>query len=200
MVNSAVLYLGAFAMVSVAVPGIAGTASPARADAQPTRQTDSLEAWNKIVTVLQHPRCLNCHQLNSPLQGEARSPHLPHVVRGPDNHGVSAMRCGDCHNGMGNNQTSRTPGAGGAGKDLWQLAPVSMLWQGLSSGDLCRSLKDPKRNGKRSGHELIEHMTKEPLVLWGWNPGRGLEPVPIPHTEFVDLTKTWVAGGMACPK
>jgi isoquinoline 1-oxidoreductase alpha subunit len=74
-----------------------------------------------------------------------------------------------------------------------------MLWQGLSNGDLCRMLKDPARNGKRTGKNLLEHMETEPLVLWGWNPGPGREPVPIPHAQFVELVKTWVAGGMACP-
>ena len=74
-----------------------------------------------------------------------------------------------------------------------------MLWQGLSLGDLCRMLKDPARNGGRSSKDLVEHMESEPLVLWGWNPGRGREPIPIPHAEFVDLMKAWVAGGNACP-
>jgi hypothetical protein len=161
---------------------------------QATGHAESLAAWEKIVAVLQHPRCLNCHQPDSPLQGDMRRPHIPHVVRGPDNHGVGAMRCGNCHNEMGNNVTSRTPGA-----PHWALAPVSMLWQGLSTAELCRRLKDPALNGKRSPEALIEHMEGDPLVGWGWNPGPALEPVPIPHTAFVELMKVWVAGGMACP-
>ena len=160
-----------------------------------SNEAQSLAAWDKAVTVLQHPRCLNCHQLESPLQGDSRREHIPHVLRGTDNHGVGAMRCGNCHNDMGNNATSRTPGG-----PHWQLAPASMLWQGLSGGDLCRVLKDPARNGKRSGAQLVEHMETEPLVLWGWNPGPGREPVPMAHREFVDTFKAWVAGGMACPK
>jgi hypothetical protein len=157
-------------------------------------QSASLAAWDQIATVLQHPRCLNCHQLNSPLQGDSSRVHIPGVVRGPDDQGVGAMRCRNCHNNMGNNPTSGTPG----GLD-WQLAPVSMLWQGLSSGDLCRTVKDPKHNGNRDGAALIRHMEDEPLVLYGWNPGRGREPVPIPHEKVVEYMKIWVAGGMACP-
>jgi hypothetical protein len=157
----------------------------------------SLDAWNQVVTVLEHPRCLNCHQQKIPLQGDARRTHVPLVVRGTDNHGVGAMRCGNCHNGSGNNQTSGTPGAGGPG--LWQLAPISMLWQGLSDGDLCRMLKDNARNGGRDGLALIEHMEHEPLVLWGWNPGGDRAPVAMPHDEFVKQMKLWVDGGMACP-
>ena len=154
----------------------------------------TLAAWDQIAAVLQHPRCLNCHQLNSPLQGDTRRVHIPRVVRGPDDQGVGAMRCRNCHNNMGNNPTSGTPG----GLD-WQLAPVSMLWQGLSSGDLCRAVKDPKHNGNRDGAALIRHMEDEPLVLYGWNPGKGREPVPIPHEKVVEYMKIWVAGGMACP-
>jgi hypothetical protein len=144
--------------------------------------------------VLQNPRCLNCHQLNSPLQGDSRRVHIPRVVRGTDNQGVGAMRCRNCHNNMGNNPTSGTPGG-----LHWQLAPVSMLWQGLSSRDLCRAVKDPKHNGNRDGSALIKHMEDEPLVLYGWDPGKGREPVPIPHEKVVEDMKIWVAGGMACP-
>ena len=172
---------------------VLGTGASVWGQTQSAGAGDSLAAWRKIVTVLQHPRCLNCHQLNSPLQEDSRRMHIPHVVRGADGHGVGPMRCGNCHNDS-NNHTSRTPGA-----PEWSLAPVSMLWQGLSSGDLCRMLKDPARNGKRSPEALVEHMSS-PLVLWGWNPGPGLEPVPIPHAEFINLMKVWVAGGTACPK
>ncbi len=161
-------------------------------------EADSLAAWTKVETVLTHPRCLNCHQDNVPLQGDTRRVHIPLVVRGVDNHGVGAMRCGNCHNAIGNNPTSGTPGAGTVG--LWQLAPISMLWQGLSSGDLCRMLKDETRNGGRGGEALIEHMDHEPLVLWGWDPGGDRAAVPMAHDVFVQQMKIWVAGGMACPR
>lgn len=166
-----------------------------RDQAPASRQSESLAAWQKISTVLQHPRCLNCHQVNVPLQGDMRRIHVPLVVRGPDNHGVSAMRCANCHNAIGNNPTSGTPGA-----PHWQLAPISMLWQGLSTGQLCRMLKNPQLNGNRTPQALIEHMDKDLLVLWGWNPGKGREPVPMPHKEFVNQMKVWVAGGTACPE
>lgn len=183
----------AFMLVSIGIaissPGAARTAA-APADDQAT----SLAAWGEIATVLQNPRCLNCHQLDSPLQGDSRRVHIPRVTRGPDNQGVGAMRCQNCHNNMGNNPTSGTPGG-----LHWQLAPVSMLWQGLSSGDLCRAVKDPKHNGNRDGAALIKHMEDEPLVLYGWNPGKGREPVPIPHEKVVEDMQIWVAGGMACP-
>jgi hypothetical protein len=166
-----------------------------RAMAQAANRAESLAAWTQIQAVLQHPRCLNCHQLDAPLQGDARRPHIPLVVRGPENQGVSAMKCANCHNAMGNNPTSRTPGA-----PHWQLAPVSMLWQGLSGGALCRSVKDPQKNGKRSLEDIVTHMGTDKLVLWGWDPGAGREAVSLGHDEFMKQVHVWVAGGAACPQ
>jgi hypothetical protein len=102
-----VLIFGSFAAIVVMLWASGAAWSQTRG----SDQAESVAAWDKIVTVLRHPRCLNCHQLNSPLQGDAPRPHIPRVVRGPDNHGVSAMRCNNCHNEMGNNPTSGTPGA-----------------------------------------------------------------------------------------
>src|SRR5258707_85044 len=69
-----------------------------QAVAQPAGNDQSLAAWAQIQIVLQHPRCLNCHQAESPLQGDPRRAHIPHVIRGPESHGVSGMKCGTCHN------------------------------------------------------------------------------------------------------
>lgn len=154
-----------------------------------------LQAWEQIRTVLQHPRCLNCHQSDVPLQGDERRLHIPLVHRGKDNLGDVGMRCTNCHNKSGNNDTSGTPGA-----PPWSLAPLSMLWQGLSNGDLCRMLKDPARNGKRDGHMLLEHMESEPLVLWAWTPGTGRSAPPVDHEHFVEQMKVWISAGMPCPR
>jgi hypothetical protein len=87
------------------------------ADGQSAKPADSraLAAWSRTESVLVNPRCLNCHQANVPLQGDIRRMRIPLVVRGPDNHGVGAMRCGNCDNGFANNDTSDTPGAGPPG-------------------------------------------------------------------------------------
>ena len=177
----------------------------------------ALDAWNGIVTVLQHPRCLNCHQKDYPLQGgelkvgaprhgEKPRVHIPLVVRqSPDGigEGVAAMRCSACHSANGNNES---PGAPGANGKAWGLAPKVMSWQGLSSADICGMIQDPVRNkspitGKpRSGEDLVGHMQEEELVRWAWNPGGDREAPPIPADDFVKLMKTWVKGGMPCPK
>ncbi|WP_208449722.1 hypothetical protein [Burkholderia ambifaria] len=177
-------------------------ARPESLHAQPAVDAQSRDkgvaAWEQIAKVLEHSRCLNCHQAVTPLQGDSRRVHIPLVVRGPDNHGVGAMRCASCHNAMGNNETSGTPGAGSPG--LWQLAPISMLWQGLSSRELCEMLKDKTRNGNRDGTALIKHMETEPLVLWAWHPGGDRQPIPMSHDDFVAAMKVWVQADMTCPK
>jgi hypothetical protein len=159
----------------------------------PTGREQGSAAFRRIAEVLQHPRCLNCHQPQSPLQGDAGKAHVPRVVGGPDGHGFTAMRCANCHRDT-NNSDSNVPGA-----PRWHLAPASMSWRGLSVGQLCRALKDRKRNGNRSLQAVVAHMAKDDLVLWGWAPGGSRPPVPIAHQQFVELLETWAASGGACP-
>jgi len=163
-----------------------------------SQQTDSgqsLAAWDRIAQVLRHPRCLNCHQLDRPLQGDSRRAHIPAVVRGLDNLGEGTMRCRNCHNWTGNNEMAGVPGA-----PNWQLAPASMRWEGLSTGDLCRMLKNEELNGKRTPAKIVEHIATDALVLWAWQPGGRRTRVQIAHQDFVNLLKVWAAGGAACPQ
>jgi hypothetical protein len=164
------------------------------ASAPPTPRAQGLSAFGTIAKVVTNPRCLNCHQAERPLQGDDRHAHIPRVERGPDNLGAVGMRCTACHSLHANNDTSDVPGA-----PNWSLAPLSMLWQGLTPGALCQALKDPARNGKRDGAALIKHMGQDKLVGWGWNPGTGRTPVDVPRAELVKAMKTWVGAGMPCP-
>jgi hypothetical protein len=73
-----------------------------------------------------------------------------------------------------------------------------MIWEGLTDRQLCELFKDPKQNGDRNVDQIVEHMTT-PLVLWGWNPGEGRTPIPVPYTEFLGGVKEWASKGAACP-
>jgi hypothetical protein len=73
-----------------------------------------------------------------------------------------------------------------------------MIWEGLGDHQLCELFKDRKQNGNRSVGQIVEHMST-PLVLWGWNPGNGRTPVPIPEAQFLAKVKEWAAKGAACP-
>lgn len=60
-------------------------------------------------------------------------------------------------------------------------------------------LKRPRDNGHKRLDELLEHVTHDPLVLWGWRPGGGRTLPPSSHPEFVAAFTTWTRSGGACP-
>ena len=150
------------------------------------------EMFEAIASVVMHPRCINCHQDQSPRQGDARTVHVPLVVRGKDGHGAPTQPCQTCH------QTTNTADGFVPGVEDWHLAPLSMLWEGRSKEQICEQIKDPARNGgRRTGEQVIEHMKTDPLVLWAWAPGRRTTP-PLSHEKFVEALEAWVQAGMPC--
>jgi hypothetical protein len=42
-------------------------------------------------------------------------------------------------------------------------------------------------------------MAKDGLVAWAWAPGGIRNRPPLPLAEFLDLMRTWRAGGAPCP-
>lgn len=168
----------------------------------PTRvsRADGIAAFETVKTVLQHPRCQNCHiPGDEPLQFDNGLPHALNVVRGPDGNGSPGFSCKTCHG------AANPPAAWGEhmppGAPNWKLPPPGhkMVFIGLSSGDLCRLVKDPAKNGGKDFEALVRHVTDDALVGWGWNPGVGRAPVPIPRDEFVARFKDWIAAGAPCP-
>ena len=153
--------------------------------------------FTAFVPVLRHPRCMNCHSMGDyPRQGDDSHPHTMNVRRGPVGFGVTAEKCSTCHQDHNLGGAHLPPGAPG-----WHLPPPSMpmIWQGLTDAQLCESIKDPKQNRNRNLDQLVEHLTEDKLVMWGWNPGEGRTPVPIPHDEFSAKVKQWQAAGAPCP-
>lgn len=161
-------------------------------------QLESLRAFSAVASVLTSPRCLNCHiPGDSPLQGDSGTPHNMNVKRGPDGRGTTAMRCTNCHQEENSTQLHAPPG-----RSDWRLPPpnMRMAWQGLGLGDLCRTFKDPNKNGNRSLEQLIEHVRDDRLVNWGWNPGLGRTIPPFSHDAFVLEVTKWIQTGAACPQ
>src|SRR5437660_9771663 len=110
----------------------------------------SAALFAELGKVLTHPRCVNCHPAGDrPRQGEGGRPHQPPVERGPDGHGLAAMRCSSCHQ-QSNFDPARMPG-----HPHWQVAPREMAWEGKTLGEICAQIKDPVRNGGRSLEELV---------------------------------------------
>ena len=157
--------------------------------------------FNEIAKVVTHPRCLNCHPAGDhPLQGADHHEHRPMVPRGEADIGVAGLTCQACHT----ERNFTLIGTGATYKSIpghprWQLAPREMAWEGKSFGEICRQLKDEKRNGGRSLAMLHEHMAHDDLVAWGWAPGEGREPAPGDQKQLGELVQAWIDTGTACP-
>ena len=185
-----VLIFAAAMSLSVSISAAEKPSIETTASAPPAAGDGAL--FTAFVSVLRHPRCMNCHSLGDfPRQGDDGHPHSMNVRRGPDGHGVTAEKCSTCH------QDAHLP----PGAPNWALpTPTTpMIWQDLTDAQICRSIKDPKQNKNRSLDQLVEHLTQDKLVMWGWNPGEGRTPIPMPHEEFVAKVKQWQAAGAPCP-
>lgn len=167
----------------------------------PAERAEAVAAFATVERVFQHPRCRNCHiPGEAPLQLDASVPHAMKVVRGPDGHGAPGLPCSTCHHEV-NSPASYGPNAP-PGAPHWGLPPPDqkMVWIGLSPPELCRMIKDKKRNGGRDFEALIKHVSEDKLVLWGWSPGGTRAPVSVPHVQFVARFKQWAAAGGPCPE
>ena len=156
--------------------------------------------FDKMMSVLEHKRCTNCHPSDDvPKQGPDSHPHYFDMKRGKNNVGFEATNCGTCH------QAENNPYSGVPGAPDWSLAPHSMRWEGLSRVEIAKSMLDPARNGGRSHTELVHHLTEHELVLWAWDPGvnaRGeeREKPPVPKDEYIAAVKRWFAAGAVIPE
>jgi hypothetical protein len=167
------------------------------AKSTPAPPAGDASSFNALLPVLKHPRCLNCHSAGDfPRQGDDGHRHGMNVRRGTGGLGVTAQKCGTCHQDHNVAGSHTPPGAPG-----WRLPPAAtpMIWQGKTDGEICNSIKDPKQNGHRTVAQIVDHMTADKLVLWGWAPGEGRNPVPMSQQEFSAKVKAWAAAGAPCP-
>src|SRR6202522_4330733 len=187
----------ASAVCLLAFNAVAQTQIPKTAPAQvPPPRDGAAAAFEAIVPVLRHPRCMNCHSAGDfPRQGDDGHQHTMQVRRGPEGQGVNSVQCSTCHQDHNLAGIHMPPGA-----PDWHLPPpeTPMIWEGRTDGQLCELLKDPKQNGHRTIQQIVEHMST-PLVLWGWNPGGGRSAVPMKLSEFQARVRDWAAKGAACP-
>jgi len=187
------------------------TANSSKAS-KPRDDSASKAAFAEAYKVFMHPRCVNCHPAgDAPLRGEDSRPHTGlRLRRGADGQGVFTLKCTNCHQAKNQEGLHMPPGApnvlGDGSLDprtpRWHLPSekTRMIFQGRTPSQLCRQLQDPDQNGGLKTQQLIHHVTTDPLVLWGWNPGEGRSKPPITHDEFVASVKEWLEKGGSCPK
>jgi mono/diheme cytochrome c family protein len=155
-------------------------------------------AFLAVYPVFMHPRCVNCHPAGDvPLEGEDSRIHAQNVKRGPDGRGRYALKCANCHqsaNVAGQNMPPGTPD--------WRMPPpgTPMVFEGRTPAELARQLKDPIQNGGKTLEDLIRHVSGDPLVLWGWDPGDGRNKPPLSHAEFARVFREWIEKGAASPE
>jgi len=171
-----------------------GAAAPGPADPA------GLAAFETVRRVFQHPRCQNCHiPGDAPLQFDDGRPHGQNVVRGAAGRGAVGLPCSTCH------ADANPPASYGAhmppGAPNWHLPPpqTRMIFIALTPAQLCATIKDRKATGGKDLPAMLEHVTHDKLVAWGWDPGPGRAPVPVPQAELVAAFRTWVAAGAPCP-
>lgn len=182
--------------------GIIGSANPSEYKPVVYEHSDSQsskEAFDKMMDVLTHQRCMNCHPNdNIPKQGDDRHPHYFGMARGEHDHGFQATKCATCHQSE-NNGYSGVPGA-----PHWALAPASMAWEGLSRTEIAERMLDTETNGGKNHEELVKHMTEDELVLWAWKPGvdangKQREMPPVSEEDFKTAVELWFATGAVVP-
>ncbi len=163
----------------------------------PPANNESLIAFNKMMDVLTHQRCMNCHPSDDvPKQGEDSHPHRFGITRA---NGLSATNCNTCHQSS-NNDYSGVPGA-----PEWALAPHSMRWEGLSRIQIAKSMMNKENNGGRSPDDIMHHLTEHELVLWAWQPGvnaagEARELPPVSKEEYIAAVKKWIELGAEIPE
>jgi len=155
------------------------------------------DAFLSVIPVLKHPRCLNCHATGDyPRQGDDAHIHTMNVRRGLDGHGKFGQKCSTCHQEQNVSGLNMPPGA-----PNWHLPPAAtpMIWEGRTPGQICRQIKDPSQNGGKSIAQIVEHVSADKLVRWGWNPGEGRSLPPQSHDEFARKFQDWARYGAGCP-
>jgi hypothetical protein len=160
----------------------------------------SIALFVEASRVITSPRCMNCHPANrQPTQGDGLHAHVPLMQGGPQDRGTPGLPCVSCH-GAVNTLTLASSIGSLPGNSQWRLAPASMAWQGRSLREICLQLKDGARNGGRSLAKIREHMERDRLVGWAWNPGEGRAPAPGTQAQFGALIQAWISTGAQCPQ
>lgn len=199
MLPPAVLLFGILVAVlstaSAQMPAGQELQSPSAFQSIGDRAQRSRAIFAEIGKVLTHPRCMNCHPVgDQPLQGADQRNHFPPARRaGPGD------SCAACHTDRNVTLHVTASFQSIPGHPRWALAPLSMAWEGKSLGDICRQIKDEDRNGGRDLALLQEHIAKDDLVAWGWNPGAGREPAPGSQDLAGRLVQAWIDSGAECP-
>lgn len=123
--------------------GISGDRGSSRScPLSPAQEQDAVDAFDKMIPVLFHPRCLNCHGGMNPYVPPQVGRHLGGQMTDADGRPQPAAACQDCHGEL--------PG--------WDVPGSIMFFVGKDAKQLCKQFKEFAPTG--SG-EFVQHMTHE---------------------------------------
>jgi len=194
-----IIALGAFGTLA-ALAACGHPAPPASSRAGAPNQ-DALAAFETVRSVLQHPRCQNCHpRSDTPLQGDDGHPHLQNVQRGADGRGMVGERCTTCH-GPANPPDSygshTPPGILTAGACP---SRTSAWYSSVSLRARCASRSRIRRTTAARTWPRCAPISTTRWSVWAWSPGFGRAPVPVSRQAFLDAWTAWASAGAPCPK
>jgi len=186
---------------SASLPGFpvpAGLPTVRRAPACPltrSQERKAVDAFKKLLPVVMHPRCFNCHGGVNPFVDKRQGGHLGGAISQAGGFIRQQKTCQECH--------SELPG--------WELPPDTFFFVGKSPYDLCVQFK--KFNPTPGG--LVGHLDNDngkgpPFTMTAFKGDRALndmakdisaeethrrftnQPPPIGHDEFVARAQAWV--------
>ncbi len=195
------VWLTIAAVIPIAAAGQGSPLKPVSAfDHVADQRARSVALFVEAAKVITSPRCMNCHPATrEPTQGDGLQPHVPPVSGGRFGVGVPGLPCRTCHEAA-NTLTLVESISSIPGSPAWGLAPESMTWQGKTLGEICAQIKDPDRNGGRNFDRLRQHVARDAIVGWGFQPGEGRVPAPGTQSEFAALIDAWITTGAECPE
>jgi hypothetical protein len=181
-------------LLLVGLLALAHAEEPAEPVAPTVSVEEGLSAYASVYSVLQHPRCLNCHPDGDvPLQTDQSTPHTMEITRLSV---LSGLPCMTCHRqtGLSLSDTENLPPA----DPHWQMPAREQAFENRTAAQLCAQLTDPTQTGGRDLATLVEHVRSDHLVQNSWHSPR--TPPPISHDDFVAAFATWVEAGGPCPE
>lgn len=172
---------------------------PAEFNSIVDRAARSRAIFNEVGKLIANPRCMNCHPAGDrPLQGNDQHEHMPPVWRAESGH--FEVPCSECHSSQNTTLYEGANYQSIPGHPRWGFAPLSMSWQYKSPREICLQIKDVQLNGGRDLVALQEHIAKDDLVGWAWNPNKGREPAPGTQEQAGRPFQTWIDSGAECPE
>ncbi len=194
-----VLLVGVFAVAENAPdkPAPTEVVTP-KVEVSPELEKQGRAAFGEVYRVLLHPRCMNCHpDGDEPLQTDQSLPHKMNIGHQSTEAGLECAACHQTQNSEALGVVGGPPGA-----PHWGLPDrdTPLIFQGRTPAQLCAQLKNPQENGNRTLQDLLHHVSKDALVLWGWSPGGNRTVPPLSHPQFVEQFQLWVDSNGACPE